>query len=138
MKKSGIRNTINIILASLGYAEENTYVASNLWELQNGSVQITIAYNKDTGFIFGDAILCSLSDEPSNKLLTFLLSQNNEPDRIRLSVRNRMIVLSWTAYDKYFSLETGGAIIKEHLAKADYLDDFLVKEHGCTWPIKDD
>ncbi len=133
MEKSGINNTINIILASLGYAEDQSYVALNLWELYNGSVQITIAYNKDTGFIFGDAILCSLPEEPSNKLLAFLLSQNNEPDRIRLSVKDRMIVLSWTAYDKYFSLETGGTIIKEHLAKADFLDDFLVKEYGCRW-----
>jgi len=134
MKKIiGIENVINNILTGLGYPKEDCYVASNLWKLRKGSAHITIAYDKDSGFIFGDAALCSLPKDPSNNLLIFLLSQNNEPGKIRLAVDGDVIMLSWTAYDKYFSQETARTYIEEHLKEADRLDNILVSKYNCIW-----
>ncbi|HHB79319.1 MAG TPA: hypothetical protein ENK85_08815 [Saprospiraceae bacterium] len=132
-KNSGITNTINEILANLGYEREDCYVASNLWELRSGSAHISIAYDEDSGFIFGDAALGSLPENPSNDLLIFLLSQNNEPGKIRLALKGEVIMLSWTAYDKYFSQEAARTYIEEHLKEADRLDNILVAKYGCTW-----
>jgi len=134
MKKiTGIVSVISQILSELGYPQEDCYVASNLWKLKNGSAHITIAYDKESGFIFGDAVLCSLPKDPSNKLLIFLLLQNNEPGKIRLAVKDDAIMLSWTAYDKYFSQETARTYIEEHLKEADRLDNILVSKYGCVW-----
>ena len=135
MKKiTGVEQIINNILTELDYSTDECYVASNLWELQRGSAKISIAYDKDSGFIFADATLCSLPINPTNELLTFLLSQNNEPGKIRLSLKGDVIMLSWTAYDKYFSIEAARTYIKEHLIEADRIDNILVSKYGCIWP----
>ncbi len=134
MKKiTGIESIINNILTELGYSKQEYYVASNLWEIRRGSAQISIAYDKDSGFIFADAALCSLPKDPTNDLLIFLLSQNNEPGKIRLSLKGDVIMLSWTAYDKYFSEEAARTYIEEHLVEADRLDNILVSKYGCIW-----
>ena len=134
MKKiAGIESIINNILTELGYPSQDCYVASNLWELQSGSAHISIAYDMDSGFIFADAALCSLPKDPTNDLLIFLLSQNNEPGKIRLSLKGDVIMLSWTAYDKYFSQEAARTYIEEHLVEADRLDNILVTKYGCSW-----
>ncbi len=134
MKKiAGVESIINNILTELGYSSQDCYVASNLWELRRGSAQISIAYDMESGFIFADAALCSLSPPPTNDLLIFLLSQNNEPGKIRLSLKGDVIMLSWTAYDKYFSQEAARTYIEEHLLEADRLDNILVAKYGCIW-----
>ena len=133
-KTTGIESIINNILTELGYSSQDCYMASNLWELRRGSAQISIAYDKDSGFIFADAALCALPQDPSNDLLIFLLSQNNEPGKIRLALKGDVIMLSWTAYDKYFSAEAARTYIEEHLVEADRLDNILVSEYGCIWP----
>lgn len=132
-KKNGIVDTINNILDELGHPSKSSYVALNLWEMTSGSAHITIAYNQTTGFLFGDAILCQLPQSPAHELFAYLLTQNNEANKLRLSIRNHSIILSWTAYDKYFSHETGKTFIKEHLEKADWLDNILVNQYGCNW-----
>jgi len=134
MKKIiGIESVINNILTELGYVSKECYVALNLWELWSGSAFISIAYDKDSGFIFADAALCSLPEYPTNDLLIFLLLQNNEPGKIRLALKGDVIMLSWTAYDKYFSEEDARTYIEEHLKEADRLDNILVSKYGCIW-----
>ncbi len=137
MEVRGIEQIINGILEDLGYPADACYVAPNLWEISRGSARISISYDRNSGFLYGDARLCLIPDDPPYELLAYLLNYNDSSGRLRLSVKDRAVILSWSAYDKYLDAYPAEQLIAKHLQEADDLDNYLVQHFGCKWPGTD-
>lgn len=129
----GIARTIEKLLKITGYNVDLARKGPNFWEVEQGSATIHIIYNETDGYIVGDAILCRLSEEPSQALYEYLLQQNYLLKGLNFSVKGTDIVLSVLIFERDLNMETGSILFQNLFERADYYDNVLVEEFGAEW-----
>lgn len=130
----GAARMIEDILKELGKDVKLAREGVNNWSVKEGSAKIKITYNPENFFIAGDAYLCQLPTDPVKikPLYQFLLEENFRTRGLVLSCVKQNIVLSSIIYDLDMTKENGAETFRNLFQKADYYDDFLKKEYGCT------
>ncbi len=130
---TGIARKIEGILEKLGHDVSLSRWGPYLWEIKQGSAKIILRYYEPNGLIMGGAVLCELPDNNIKPVYEYLLRQNYEMEGLTFSLNGTEIVLSLTIYDSYFKEETGLKMFRHLFERADYYDDILVEQFGCTW-----
>ena len=130
----GAAKTIEEILKELGKDVRLAREGVNSWSVKEGSAKIKISYNAENFFIAGDAYLCQMPTDATKikPLYQFLLEENYRTNGLVLSCVKQNIVLSCIMYDLDLTKEGGAASFRNLFQKADYYDDFLKNEYGCT------
>jgi serine protease Do len=130
----GAAKTIEDILKELGKDVRLARDAVNTWTVKEGSAKIKITYNAENYFIAGDAYLCQMPTDVTKikPLYQYLLQENYRMEGLTLSCVKQNIVLSCIMYDLDMTKETGAHSFRNLFQKADYYDDFLKNEYGCT------
>lgn len=130
----GAAKTIEEILKELGKDVRLAREGANNWSVKEGSAKIKIAYNAENYFIAGDAYLCQMPTDTTKikPLYQFLLQENYRMSGLTLSCVKQNIVLSCIMYDLDMTKENGARSFRNLFQKADYYDDFLKNEYGCT------
>ncbi|RYD54937.1 MAG: trypsin-like serine protease [Sphingobacteriales bacterium] len=128
---SGIAKTIEDILEKLGFNKELARNGQNKWEVQEGSARIKINYNPDNYFIISDAFLCRLPKRGISELYTYLLKENMNLRCKLFSLQGENVVLSSLIYDLDISTDSAMSLFKDLFEKADYYDEYLMKEFHC-------
>lgn len=131
---TGAAKTIEDILKELGKDVRLSREGPNSWSVKEGSARIRITYNAENFFIAGDAYLCQMPADPARikALYQYLLEENYRMNGLVLSCARQNIVLSCIMYDLDMNKETGAAAFRELFRQADYYDDHLKNEYGCT------
>lgn len=129
----GIARTIENLLKVTGYNVNLSRKGPNAWEVERGSATIHIIYNESDGYIVGDAILCRLSEEPTEALYQYLLQQNYLLKGLNFSIKGTEIVLSVLIFERDLNMETGSVLLQNLFERADYYDNVLVEEFGAKW-----
>ncbi|HMU47900.1 MAG TPA: trypsin-like peptidase domain-containing protein [Chitinophagaceae bacterium] len=134
IETTGVAKTIENILKELGKDVKLAREGSNNWSVKEGSAKIRITYNPENYFIAGDAYLCQMPSDPAKikPLYQFLLQENYKINGLVLSCVKQNIVLSRIMYDLDMTKESGAEAFQHLFKKADYYDDFLKQEYGCT------
>jgi serine protease Do len=130
----GVAKTIEEILKELGKDVRLAREGVNTWSVKEGSAKIKITYNAENFFIAGDAYLCQMPADAARikPLYKYLLEENFRTNGLVLSCVKQNIVLSCIMYDMDMSKDGGVAAFRNLFQKADYYDDFLKHEYGCT------
>lgn len=130
----GAAKTIEDILKELGKDVRLAREGANTWTVKEGSAKIKISYNAENYFIAGDAYLCQMPTDATKikPLYQFLLQENYRVNGLVLSCVKQNIVLSCIMYDLDMTKENGARSFRNLFQKADYYDDFLKNEYGCT------
>lgn len=130
----GTAKTIEEILKELGKNVRLAREGANHWSVKEGSAKIKITYNPENFFVAGDAYLCQMPADAAQikGLYQFLLQENYRINGMVLSCMKQNIVLSSVMYDMDITKETGAAAFRNLFQQADYYDDYLKKEYGCT------
>lgn len=129
-KPTGSALTIENILTNLGKDVKLARRGPYTWEIEEGSAHITINYNEN-GFIVGDCYICSLPKTNIGQIYEYLLRENYTLEDVMFSINNQDVVLSTFIYDQYLTYETGLQNFKDLFSKADYYDDYLIKNYGA-------
>jgi serine protease Do len=129
---SGIAKTIEDILQKLGKDRELSRVSTNNWEVKEGSATIRISYNPDNYFVVGDAFLCQLPKQNIGAVYEYLLRENSQMKSMLFSVNQQDIVLSSLTYDMDMTAESGEEMLSALFKKADFYDNTLMEQFGCT------
>ena len=129
---SGIAKTIEDILTTLGYNAELARSGNNNWEVDEGSATIKIKYDPDSYFIISDAILCQLPKQNIPAVYQYLLRENFGLRSKLFALQGDTIVLSSLLYDLELTVASGEAMFRELFQKADYYDNVLIEQYGCT------
>lgn len=135
----GIAKTIEEILRGLGKDVRLAREGINQWSVKEGSAKIRISYNPENYFVAADAYLCQMPTE-ANKikpLYQFMLNENYKTKGMTLSCVKQNIVLSCLIYDMDMTKESGDSSFKDLFQKADYYDDYLKTEYGCTQRLEE-
>lgn len=130
----GAAKTIEEILKELGKDVRLAREGVNVWSVKEGSAKIKITYNPENFFIAGDAYLCQMPTDAIKikPLYTYLLEENFRTHGLVLSCVKQNIVLSSIMYDLDLTKENGMDSFRNLFQKADYYDDYLKHEYGCT------
>lgn len=130
----GTAKTIESILKELGKDVKLAREGVNTWSVKEGSAKIKITYNAENFFIAGDAYLCQLPVDATKikPLYQFLLEENFRTNGLVLSCVKQNLILSRIIYDLDMTVENGAAAFRNLFQKADYYDDYLKNEFGCT------
>lgn len=130
----GAAKTIEDILRELGKDVKLAREGVNTWSVREGSAKIKISYNAENFFIAGDAYLCQMPSDGTKikPLYQYLLQENYRVNGLVLSCVKQNIVLSCIMYDLDMTKEGGAAAFRNLFQKADYYDDHLKAEFGCT------
>lgn len=129
-KPIGVSAVMENILKELGKDVKLARRGQCSWEVKEDSATIRINYNEN-GFIVGDAYICRLPKTNIGILYEFLLKENFNTEGILFCVHNQDIILSSLIYEQYLTFETGKEIFNNLFKKADYYDDFLIRNYGC-------
>ncbi len=129
-KPIGVSAVMENILKELGKDVKLARRGQYSWEVKEDSATIRINYNEN-GFIVGDAYICRLPKTNIGILYEFLLKENFNTEGILFCVHNQDIILSSLIYEQYLTFETGKKIFNNLFKKADYYDDFLIRNYGC-------
>lgn len=130
----GAAKTIEEVLRALGKDVKLAREGANNWSVKEGSAKIKISYNPENYFIAGDAYLCQMPADAAKikPLYQFLLQENYLTNGLVLSCVKQNIVLSSIIYDLDLTKEGGTDIFRTLFQKADYYDDYLKTQYGCT------
>lgn len=130
----GVAKIIESVLKELGKDIKLARSGLNNWEVAEGSAKIKITYNPDNYFVAGDAFLCQLPTDALmiKPLYRFLLEENYRLNGLVLSCSGQNIVLSSILYDQDMTLQNGREQFEKLFKKADYYDEILKKNFGCT------
>ncbi len=133
-KPVGIVKMVEEILSELGKDVKLARDGNNNWSVKEGGAKIKINYNPENFFVAGDAYLCQLPGDTLQikPLYQFMLQENYELDGLVLSCVRQNIVLSCIIYDLDMNKENGIEMFRMLFQKADYYDQLLEKEYGCT------
>jgi serine protease Do len=133
-KSVGVARTIEEILLELGKDIKLSRSGPDNWEVREGSAKIRLSYNHENFFISADAFLCVLPKDASRikPLYSYLLRENNALEGMSLSCYQNNIVLTCIIYDLDLDRDRGVAIFRELFQKADFYDDHMKNEFGCT------
>ena len=132
----GVSYTIEQMIKEIGHDVVLARSGPNVWEIYEGSANITISYHERSGIIIGDAYLCTLPSDDKNKIkniYAYLLNQNHKIEGLTFSIKVQDIILSLLIQDRFLNLETGLELFKHLFEMADYHDNILVEEHGALW-----
>lgn len=129
----GTPYTIEQLLTELGHDARLARRGLNVWEIQEGSAKIQVAYHEDSGLITGDAHLCHLPAANLDALYTFLLRENYKDEGLTFSVKGRDIILSILIYDRYLDVSSDKKRFRQLFERADFYDNLLVEDFGATW-----
>jgi serine protease Do len=134
IEPTGAAKTVEEILKELGKDVRLARDGVNVWSVKEGSAKIKITYNPENFFIAGDAYLCQMPVDGAKikPLYTYLLEENFRTEGLVLSCVKQNIVLSSIMYDLDLTKENGANSFRNLFQKADYYDDFLKQEYGCT------
>jgi serine protease Do len=127
----GMAKIIEDILTKLGKDKELARVATNTWEVKEGSATIKLHYNPNTLFIAGDAFLCQLPKQHIGEVYEFMLRENAHLKSMLFSVSAQDIILSSYTYNMDLSIESGEKMLKELFLKADFYDTLLIEIYKC-------
>lgn len=128
---SGPGALIENVLEELDFKIELTRKGPVSWLVTEGSANIEINYNRQSGMIVGDATLCTLPKNGIEKIYLYLLQQNYEINSLCFSVRGNSILLSLIIHEEYINKETAIPLFKHLFVKADYYDDILIDKFGA-------
>ena len=129
----GVNKTIELLLSELDHNIDLARIGPNLWQIEEGSAKITLAYHEETGLIIGDAFLAQLPKQEIAPIYDFLLKENYVLRNLAFSIRRNDIILSLIIYDRYLNVETGKAMMQMLFEKADLYDNILVEKYGAQW-----
>jgi len=135
----GAAKTIEDILRELGKDVKLAREGVNSWGVKEGSAKIKITYNPDNYFIAGDAYLCQMPADAAQikTLYQYLLQENYNTLGLVLSCVKQNIVLSRIMYDLDMTKDGGVQAFRNMFQKADYYDDILKREYGCTLRLEE-
>lgn len=119
------------VISALGFSKEISRKGPASWLVTEGSANIEINYNKQSGMIVGDALLCTLPKKGIEKIYHYLLQQNYEINSLSFSVRENSILLSLIIHEEYLDPDTAKPLFKHLFEKADYYDDILIDNFGA-------
>ena len=137
LQPTGTAKAIEEVIKSLDKKVKLSRRGANLWEIEEGSALVKVAYSEASGFVIGDAHLCRLPKNKIGDLYEFLLRENYNLKGLVLSVANHNIVLSFIIHDRYFNKTTALPVFKNLFEKSDYYDNVLVEEYGALWINQD-
>jgi serine protease Do len=131
----GISRTIENLIKAIGHQPNLSRKGSNHWALVKGSATIYLSYYEPSGYILGDAFLCSLPKERKavENIYQFLLQQNYLIKGLTFSIQENDIVLSLIIYDRHLNTNTALELLQTLLERADYYDNILVEQYGAIW-----
>jgi serine protease Do len=127
----GVAATIEQVLLGIGYDVKLARNGANNWLIEEGSARIQVHYDEETGFITGDAILCSLPKTGIKPLYEFLLRRNHTLNGASLSIIGQDVVLSTTIFDHNLDKNTAAVILQNLFERADEIDNILIEEYGA-------
>jgi serine protease Do len=128
---------IEEIIKKLNYEVAISRIGENYWEIEEGSALIRIGYDKHSGFIAANAILCKLPDKHNSNIYEYLLMENNYLKGLSFSVQDRNIILAMIQiHEKDLHINTALKLFKYLFSKADDYDDTLI-EMGAL-PLHDE
>jgi len=125
----GTALVIEQIIAELGKNIPLARRGPDCWEIYEGSAMIRLKYS--SGFVIGDAHLCSLPKKRIGELYEFLLKENAKLPHLFFSIHEQKIILSVLIKDSFLHRETGFKILRQLLDRADYYDNYLVDNYGA-------
>lgn len=128
---SGPGLLIESVLTKLGFNILLSRKGPSAWQIKEGSAIIDLHFNKISGMIVGDAILCYLPKSGIDKIYSYLLQQNYEINSLSFSVRENSILLSLIIHEEYINVDTAVKMFQHLFKQADYYDDILVEEYGA-------
>lgn len=135
---AGAALKIEQMIENLDRNVKETRVGFNAWEIEKGSTEIRIIYNKENRFIVADAWLCNLPKENIMPIYEYMLQENYDNEGLIFSVRNQNVLLSFISYEDDLSMETGVELLKNLISKSDYYDDILIEKFGAQKRINED
>ena len=130
---SGIRRTIEHIIAQLGYNQILSRTGPSSWEIKRGTAKINIEYIEAEGQIRATAVLCHLPKENIKSIYEFLLRENHEIGGMNFEVNGQEIQLNLLIIDRYLNADTAFELFKSFSEKADYYDNILTEKYKALW-----
>ena len=125
---------IENLLTQLGFSVELSRKGPNSWQIIEGSARVDVNFNKISGMIVGDAVLCFLPKNNIEEIYSYLLQQNYEINSLCFSVRENSIILSLLIHEEYINVETAKELFQHLFKQADHYDDILI-DHFKAIPI---
>lgn len=137
-KPLGVAELIEQIIEGTGHNVKLSRRGAQLWEVQQGSARVQISYDHKTGYLLGDAVLCTLPKGDCPELYAFLLKENYAEEGLNFSLHENRIVLTLMIYDRFLNVETGTRLFQILFQKADRYDDLLIQRFGTQklYPAK--
>jgi serine protease Do len=127
----GIAATIEEVLTEIGHDVALARNGANNWLITQGTARILVHYDEETGFITGDAILCSLPKTGIKPLYEFLLRRNHTLNGASLSIIGQDVVLSTTIFDHNLNKKTAHLLLQHLFERADEIDNILIEKYGA-------
>jgi serine protease Do len=133
---TGVPRTIERLIATIGHDVSLSRSGPNAWEVKHGTAKVIITYHDKTGLLSADAVLCALPQENITPVYAFLLRENYSNEALTLSIHEQDVILSLLIFDRYLNEETGLVLLRNLFEKADFYDNTLVEQYGCTWKVE--
>ena len=127
----GAGKFIESVLKKLNFEVSLSRKGPSLWEIQQGSAKIDINYNKNSGMIVGDAILCRLPKKGILEIYSYLLQHNYANNSLSFSVNDNNIILSLLIHEEYIDKSTAMELFQHLFEQADLHDDILIHKFGA-------
>jgi len=127
----GIAILIEKTLEKLGKNVKLSRSGLNQWKVQEGSAEIVIQFNPNSGFLVGDAMLCMLPKEKLSTLYEFILKENYDLERAVFSVLKQDIILSFIIHAEFFNEKISLEVFEEIFNKSNYYDNILIEQYGA-------
>ena len=134
-KAHGPGKLIEKVLTKLDFFVPITRKGPSAWQVLRGSAIIDINYNKLSGMIVGDAVLCHLPKKGIEKIYSYLLQQNYQNNSLSFSVKENSIILSLLIHEEYINVKTAKVMFEYLFERADFYDDILIDDFGAV-PVK--
>lgn len=128
---SGTADTIERVLKKMGYDVTLCRKGPNSWLISKGSAFIEINFDKNSGMIVGDAVLCKLPKTDILEIYSYLLQQNYKMDTLCFSVVEHNILLSLIIQEEFLNVETAIELFHNLFQKADDYDDILIHTYNA-------
>ena len=89
----GVAKTVEIMLDQASYDVSLSRKGMNAWEIRSGSARISLSYHEKSGVINGDAVLCKLPVNNRDRILQYLLIENQSLKNLSFSVQDDTVFL---------------------------------------------
>ncbi|MFH2096648.1 MAG: serine protease, partial [Bacteroidota bacterium] len=130
-RPAGVAKMMETIIEKLGKDVRLSRMGPNSWDVEEGSATIRITYNQQNGFIYNDAVLCTLPQENIGKAYEYMLRENYNMQGNSFSIWQQKIILGSVVHNEDLTEDTGAGLYQRLFQKADHYDDILVNQYGC-------